>query len=773
MKTRRVVKKRGVALVLAMLTSVILVTLSLAFLSLSISEARTSRAYGFEETSVQAASYGLEYGLVYMGHGTTPLHSTWEFQPWPNPGGNPSFDFGFYNVLKATTGPVQASGFWVTVSNITQDPTLESFVPGNLSEVQKNQLRKDLRRLRFVMPNTNQQAVLRLSDDLAFTCEVVFEPLLISQNQGRHDFKLTSTARIYDLAPEQTEIGPTQQPRASRVIEARVKESSFDYAHFVANGRSWNVQGQTIATLPAVPDPNNPGNTIDLADYVMIPRTYEEQGPMRIDGQDPSLAGNGNPNLQRVVNNSGNLKFQQGTSNGGVKFTHPLFINRTANVFQDAGLDDSTMAGYIGGFNPSAQRVGIPDFRKDDMIRAAQLQVDNDDRSGYISVPTSDIPGAVVGSAAPVSPDPQLGPFYEGFETIQGPSGPIQVPKAYDFRPRFPNIEVTLSGNSMTIRKRNTFTGQEMVVADDRFQGSLSQSQLAMGILYVEGGNVVVKTEAGANGNPQQKFTGRLSIAAGEFDARETLQGGADTIYAQAAREFYNYERSRWDTDYRLGRNPVPGNYKAPPYSIQDLQEAKNAGLIQSSVPSGVPANRRLWPAPDTDPPVQGQPTKFKVEREGNVVIADDVAFRNSDGNTLGLFSQNFVLLNDNTPDDNSLTIDAVLMSKERSVSMDWDNTGRQDPLKWAKLMQTVDGDGNPAQRTVTIRGAVIGEYIDVEGDDRNRGFTNQKFIYDNNLRNASPPLMPRPNLAALPGGFRYMILHYLDRGTLSTAGLL
>ena len=65
-------RRRGVALILALLTTVILVTLSLAFMSLSLSEARTSRSYGYVETSVQAASYGLEYALTYMGRGTVP-----------------------------------------------------------------------------------------------------------------------------------------------------------------------------------------------------------------------------------------------------------------------------------------------------------------------------------------------------------------------------------------------------------------------------------------------------------------------------------------------------------------------------------------------------------------------------------------------------------------------------------------------------------------------------------------------------------------------------
>ena len=191
-------------------------------------------------------------------------------------------------------------------------------------------------------------------------------------------------------------------------------------------------------------------------------------------------------------------------------------------------------------------------------------------------------------------------------------------------------------------------------------------------------------------------------------------------------------------------------------------------------VPSEFRPNQKLWPEPPLEVTNDGS-RKYSVEREGNVVVASNVTYDGNVGNSLGLFAQNFVLLNYNPPrganGEQKMQIDAIMMSKERSISLDWDNTGRQDVASWNALMTPQPDVAN--QRTIEIKGAVIGEYIDVEGDSAGRGFSKQIFTYDPSLRNASPPFMPRPDLASLPGGFRYMILHYLDRGSLSTAGVL
>lgn len=757
-------RRRGVALILALLTTVILVTLSLAFMSLSLSEARTSRSYGYEETSVQAASYGLEYALTYMGRGTIPGLQVWETKPWPNPGGSPSTAFGFYNVLRAQNGAIPAGQeipsapdqqIAVSVMNITQDPSLEAFVPANLGNQEKLQLRQDLRRIR-ICNQALAPRLIPLNSDLAFTSEVVVEPILMSRGQGRHDYRLISTARVFALSGGQAN---GNAPVATRVVEARVKESSFDYAHFIANGRTWNVNGYTPATTPRV-------SGTDLADYVVIPKDYVEQGPMRVDGQDAAAAPTGSVE-RHVKEQSGNLRFLANSSESGPKFNYKLTINQPTNVYPD-DVTDSTMTGFTAGFVPRSARIGIPDFRQEDMKLAAKYVVRDSDQSGLIEIPTSSIPGARGNSQAPPKSSDPTDPFYDGTETITAADGSTQtVRKAVDFRPRVPNVEVVLNKDQIQIQTKSTLDGS---VLNSR---TITQDQLQSGILYVQGGNVVVKTD------PTNKFQGKLSIVAGEDPGRDGFTPNDSSVYSEAARAYFDTLKTKWDQEL-VATGIKPTNvaaYPTPPYTVAQLRAAHAADPAHiPDVESGMPGSQPLWPAPPIERDALGNKVRYTTEREGNVVIADDVRYNEKSGNQLGLFAQNFVLLNDNTPKDpvtgeEKMTIDAVLVSKERTVSMDWDNTGRQNIDTWRQLMAP-RAVGEP-QRKISINGSVIGEYIDVEGDQLGRGYKNQDFKYDLSLRNANPPFMPRPDLAALPGGFRFMILHYLDRGSLSTAGLL
>ncbi len=760
-------RRKGVALILALLTTVILVTLSLAFMSLSLSEARTSRSYGYEETSVQAASYGLEYALTYMGRGTVPgQQQVWERRLWPNPGGSPSMAFGFYNVLRTQATPITVGqsippapgqNIGVVVLDIVQDPSLEAFVPSTLSNQDKVQLRQDLRRIRICDQQLNPR-LFPLNSDLAFTCDVVVEPILLSRGQGRHDYRLISTARVYTLVNGASV--NVNAPVATRVVEARVKESSFDYAHFIANGRTWNVNGYTPGTTPKT-------DTTDLADYVVIPKDYVEQGPMRVDGQD--VAGSPVGSVERhVKEQAGNLRFLANSAQNGPKFSHKLTINQPANVYPD-DVTDATMGGFTAGFVPRSSRVGIPDFRQDDMKLAAKFVVDNDDQSGLIEIPTSSIPGARGSTlAAPKSSDP-TNPFYDGTDVVTDSEGNTRtVNKPFDFRPRVPNIEVVLNKDQIQIQTRSTLDGS---ITNSR---TIRQDQLQSGLLYVQGGNVVVKTD------PTNKFQGKLSIVATEDPNRDGFIPNDSSVYSDAARGYFTALKNEWDqTVLNTGLKPADvARYPTPPYTVAQLNagRARFGASVVPPVESEMPSGQLLWPAPPVERDASGNKVRYATEREGNIVIADDVKYNDKSGNQLGLFAQNFVLLNDNTPKDpvtqeEKLTIDAVLVSKERTVSLDWDNTGRQPIEGWKELM--APRAANQPQRKIAINGSVISEYIDVEGDQLGRGYKNQEFKYDLSLRNASPPFMPRPDLAELPGGFRFMILHYLDRGSLSTAGIL
>lgn len=487
---------------------------------------------------------------------------------------------------------------------------------------------------------------------------------------------------------------------------------------------------------------------------------------MRVDGQDPLAAPTGSTE-RHVKEQSGNLRFMPNSATNGPKFSYKLTINQPANIYPD-DVTDATMGGFTAGFVPRSARIGIPDFRQEDMKLAARYVVKDTDQSGLIEIPTADIPGARGSALAAPKPANPNNPFYDGTETVVDSNGNShEVQKAFDFRPRFPNTEVTLNKDQIQIQTRSTLDGS---VTNTR---TLRQDQLQSGLLYVQGGNVVVKTD------PTNKFQGKLSVVAAEDPNRDGFTPNDSSIYSDSARAYFDSLKKEWDnTLVTTGINPTNlGHYLTPPYTVAQLHAAHLANpTVVPDVEPGMPAGQMLWPAPPIERDQVGNKVRYATEREGNVVIADDVKYNDKAGNQLGLFAQNFVLLNDNTPRDpvtgeEKLTIDAVLVSKERTVSLDFDNTGRQNIATWKELMAP-RANGQP-QRKVAINGSVIGEYIDVEGDQLGRGYKNQDFKYDLSLRNASPPFMPRPDLAALPGGYRFMILHYLDRGSLSTAGIL
>lgn len=760
--------RRGVAMVLALLTTVVLVVLSMAFMGLSMGEARSSRAYGLEEVSRQAAAYGMEWAIAYMGNGSDSNNfKIWNDPAWPNPTGDPALNFGFYNVLNPTPF-LHVSGCSFAVTSAATDPGLAAYLDPLLPAASRPQALADLRRIRLVSDAPGHPDLpFPIGTDLAFTANIVVEPLLLDRNQGRHDFRLVTTARVYSRLPDGGVASGA--PLASRVVEARVKESSFDYAHFISNGRTWNPQGTGLDSLATVPDPNHEGRTVSLSDYVMIPRTYTETGPMRIDGQDTSLLTNPttSQSMKNVVEASGNLRFQSGLAQGHLRFTHPLTINQASNLYQDPDVVDTSNPGLTGGFTPSAARVGVPDFRVEDMKAAAQLRPADHYKSGYFKVETSEIPGALGSTAAaPRGNDPTYGPFYSGTETrvIGGVSQ--QVLKPFDYRPRIPTVEITLNGDKVEVARRSTLTGQQVGPTQ-----TIANSDLAMGLLYVEGGNAVVRTAREGESNTPY-YQGRLSVGAGELAARNvaspTASASADTIYATAAREYYELLKNRWDNESKVRRIPVSeyADFPTPPYSVAQLRQALRDGEISTALPAGLANNQQLWPSPASE--MHDGAPRFTVEREGNIVISDDVKAGKTAGNALGLFAQNFVLLNDTTP-SNQITVDAVIMSKERSFSLDWDNSGFQNPTTWAAMMSTVDAAGNAMARTLNLHGSVVGEYIDVEGDALGRGYIKQNFEYDAALRTGNPPMMPRLNLSATSGGYRYMVIHFRDRGALST----
>jgi hypothetical protein len=243
-----------------------------------------------------------------------------------------------------------------------------------------------------------------------------------------------------------------------------------------------------------------------------------------------------------------------------------------------------------------------------------------------------------------------------------------------------------------------------------------------------------------------------------------------ETIYSLAARQLDDYMRAeaqRISTQQGISnedRRQLYNSVIAPPYTVEQLyNHRRTAGgqpIITAELPPlGPNRNRVLFPPPST-------PLSPKVEREGNIIMAGDFNYNKQDRSTsIGFLAQNFVLLNDRTPLDNEkkLTINGVLMSGERSMQLDWDNTGRQPTESHSKII-------SPGYNgTLVLKGSIVGEHIDVDGDYDKRGYFLQQFEHDRQLLQQRPPYFPRWDFERLSGPFRFSITHYVDRGTLTT----
>jgi len=799
-------RRRGIALILALFTTAILIILSVSFLVLALGESRNSRTASYEGAAIQAANFGINFVINYMGRGgTVPTNqpgvvgggqTIWETAP---PQASPAPPETLINVLRQPVGfrhpgsPDPAVGYTVSVTRIP-GATGVTFDRG--------------RRVSLANVTTGNLSLIPLGRDLQFTCFVDVVPIL---NRGVISYQLSATSEVYPVPQNGS------PPLARRRIEARVlEESAGSYLHFISNARSTNVQGQTSGEMDdgySVQD--SAGNIVYqrskvLALNVVIPPDYVENGPMRVDGQ---LFNGINATRQNTfANASGHLAFGPGTADPAhkPKFQEPLSISRLANEYQDGGVDDTTAGFFGGGLTIGATTLGLPDFdrAKTTLRQVSQIRTQAQSQNGLIQFPTNTImndaapqyQGRVAynpGSNPPADEIAYAGnPYVERMETRTVGGRTVKVPVAPDYRPRFPNLEINLHNDKVTVTPVSTLNGAQLSAPT-----TYNVTQFERGVLFVEGGNAVITGGTNVTGqltivasertdNPTAGQVGRERPNATVIDAPipKIVNGVAvnsgttynatfnqayntttitnETIYAFAARQMDDYMRAEAESiSQRPGlthteRQQLYNSILTPPYTVQQLRDFKTAHpeVLTAQIPAGA-TNRRLFPPPSTR-------LSPKVEREGNIVMAGDVNYNPRDRSTsIGFLAQNFVLLNDRTPLDNDrkLTLNGVLMSGERSMQLDWDNTGRQPTTSHQQLIAT------GYNGTLNLKGSIVGEHIDVDGDYDKRGYFTQNFEHDRQLLQQRPPYFPRWDFERLTGPFRFSITHYVDRGTLTT----
>ena len=297
--------RRGVALVFALFTIALLITMSATVVGLAIRHGRTGASSSNAEAALHAANWGIEASLNYMGVGINQVNGQKHWAVVAYEQGYPTrFNLSTTNL----NSPRPALGSLVKVGVTSQAAALDS-----------------PRIVKFYDPSSaGKEFELWIDAQTTATVEVlVTEIALVGQPEH---YQLTSTARVRNAAGEVV---------ATRVVEARVREqAASDFMHFIQNANAWDVNGV------------DPG-TSTTNDIVSLPEGYREDGRMRVDGGGS------------VASTAGSVKFY---GNGDWRFTGDVTMNGTKDKirFISKGADNDLNRIFPGGLRTGISSLGLP-----------------------------------------------------------------------------------------------------------------------------------------------------------------------------------------------------------------------------------------------------------------------------------------------------------------------------------------------------------------------------------------------------------------------------
>jgi hypothetical protein len=755
--------RRGLTMVMALFVTLLLSTLSLAFVMLMMEDSRGSRSSAWQVMAAEGAEWGIETTLSYMGRG-----GNWQ----------PAFDperLVFFDLLN----PAQPNGPQHLVASAGGNGSIQIRVePGTEDE-------GSLRVLRIVNPELPLGAVLDLDGRLLGRVTVEVKPVdtaVAAYGPGQAaQYTVTCLCELFPYDAQ----GDQPEPVAVSQLEALVRPEVETTALFqVQNMRSWDVQGAGV------------GNS-NTADKIIIPSDYVSAGSVRVTGTDPK-----NPSAP-WADQSGNLRFESPDSDDMV-FQGQLSVAELSNLDQGGnsvtGADPENFpGGVVFGADylplPSTDRYLSSDSDSDGQLGNGNIPGPSEMSEigrewGLLSVASQDTSGPETPHGDPVSGYYKVNKDLIAVANDLHPRLPdlgSTVPLAkQNYQPAIPEVEVRLlEGGFLQVNVWETNHGDggwnssegslnnAMAQTMGGSVGPLGQTfhvdQLKNGVLYVEGGQVIVHSDLSAG--KAAEFEGRLQIVASEDPLRrgqvktgngtQVYSNAEQSLYHPAVKEYLEWQESRMqlpadDPDY-----VSPADFKAPPYNAATLKEAALNGAVTASVSDlgTVPDDSYYWV-----PPSAG------TEREGNLVIAGDILKKDHSNSSLGLTAENYLLINDRTvgqkSNDNELVVEAVLTSFEHSLQLDWDNTSNN---------RVMNGDTSTFTQVRTpgfdgkflLKGSMLAPFSDVEGDLQGRGYPRQEFRHDSDLGRQSPPFQPRTLLSEYPNdqvSIAWTIISFKDR---------
>ena len=876
--------KRGVALVFALMTIVILFSIATTVTAVSIKESKESRTVNYNDLALQAANWGLEAAIEYMGQNSN--------------GGTTNCQWASNQLIEQPkTGKadiISLDHLPIAITKVSSEDLKKEYGL-NYSTGTKlgtgNWAYGDSKKIVFLdSTRTGRYNVANGTELNNITVEVICTEYRNSGNYRPSSYELLSVAKVSSPSVNGTSVSIENGPSSKSILSTRVvramvrQEQISDFMHFVQNARTFDAIDTYLL---------GGGDLYDgLKKVVFLPQEYTESGRLRVDGFDPNKESNAlksklhDDKVDGCIAFIGNKDANSAASN--YFMTGDVTTNRDKNslTYKKFGSSEGRWTKYgnafQGALNVNVPTIGLPEvgsyYRN---LEGKSLKITMGDESisasnynngfgcsDYDGIRKKNLTGKCpyVAQKATGGENGTRGtaPVFATTRVEIGPSKKIDTSsgKITVGTVRVVQYNSAMTNNSGEIDPNYVESKGEYYITDDT---SVSASKRITGnTICVEGGNVeIVNVKKFASNGVSTDYVvdgdgynnnglyGGLTVASNVNATRETARksvggdgyrGSKSNLQANtndAAGLYSDYARYFWKSEYNKN---VAGNLQ-PPYSnaqlhsvYKDLEAKANEMVVKTThtetrwagsgkdrysytVQVNDAPQKRGWDNLETLYYTGGQgavnqsktrkgapggsqdiynkvvkdyssnslasdkgkkywPTMSSsgIENEGNTFIGSDLAYNpNNPASALGVVAKKSILLNDRTTNTkNKLAVNGMLMSIDHSLQFDWRNKAgndgklsngktRFDALNSQRDVKTKATNG----RTFRLNGAIVGGFLDSEGDTFGRGYYNQEFKHDDNLLLNPPPNVPQWNMNQ-NSLKNFAILSYEDRGAIN-----
>ncbi|MCR4783646.1 MAG: hypothetical protein K6A35_03905 [bacterium] len=881
--------KKGVALVFALMTIVILFSIATTVTAVSISNGRTTKTVSYNDFALQAANWGVEAAIEYMGQkgdGRTSDKSQWQSDGhggyWLTENGT-----GGYGKIHSLGDNVKVSVTRVNSNTLKKEYGLDYDTSKSLGA--DTWRAGDSKKIVFVNQNGDGRYILSGGGEKNdVTVEVICTEYRNANKQRPSSYELLSVAKV--SSPSASGVSITDGPNTKGVLSTRVvcamvrQEQVSDFMHFIQNARTFDAIDTALADDSTLRE--------GLKAVVYLPQSYKESGRLRVDGY-----GNDNPEknrLKKLLHDAkvdGTLGFfgDSAASKAGNDYylTGDVTTQRTADtyVYKKSGANGSGSAwstnystnAFQGALHTNIDPLGLPDNKNYYSNLKSSLNKETNGLTFYVA------------PDKPSNSNSYNNGFgcsdYKGITKKSGMSGkcPDVAQAVYkdengktqtSNKPTFATVRVEISTDSKGTKGKVRVVKYNSAMTDASAPGGMATkyvqslgtydiADIPQGTIYVEGGNVeVVNVKSFAssglstdyvvdeNGNGINDDNGKnkvnhglmggLTIAANVNDAREVVRDsvGNDKYKGSATSPddsdgtlYSDHARAFWESKYNADVAKLQ-----PPYSnaqlhqvYKDLEAVANEMVVKTTHTetrwTGSGKNRHSYTVQVNDAPVkrgwnnletkyytggQGDVNQSKtrtstvtgkggqdaynhiikdyssnslasdtgrkywptmtssgVENEGNTFIGSDLTYGNDATAALGIVTKKSILLNDRSNYKRQLSIHGLFMCIDHSLQFDWRNKSGNPLHDQLYAKDTKTNSDKTKGRKIVLNGAIVGGFLDAEGDTFGRGYYTQSFKHDDNLLLNPPPNVPQWDITN-KSLKNFAVLSYEDRGAIN-----